>query len=96
MTLPVLLALLASAAAISYPGTCREIDPSTYVLGMVSSWGNGEQPKIEFDWDNGSKHDDYAANDETYLLLYFQWGLAGWMDLNDAVFYDGHTFVPQI
>ena len=72
-----LLSFSALLTAVSgYAGVCRDLDPSTYILGMVTSWGDGEQPKIEFDWDNDNKFQDFVANDETYLLFHFSQDLA--------------------
>ena len=67
------LALLARLTE-GYSGICRLLPSSRYVTGIKSAWHrtfHGEQPTLQIDFDNGSKFDDFALNDETYLLLHF-------------------------
>ena len=83
-----LLCLLPLLAAVSgYTGTCRELPASYYTPDVIDfEWKfNGdfwdmphwEHVKIDFDFNNANKFEDFVINDETYVLLHFTEGVIG-------------------
>ena len=68
--------VLLAGAAESYSGICHLLPASRYATGIKAAWRtNGEHATIELDFDNGSKLDTFALNDETYLLFHFNQNL---------------------
>jgi hypothetical protein len=59
------------ASSYAYTGTCKDLPNSRISVGLINNWNTGEQPKLEIDFDNDLKSDEFALNDESYLLLHF-------------------------
>ena len=100
-----LLCLLPLLAAVSgYSGTCRELPESYYTPGLVatdykfvSPWDRKwwEHTKIEFDFDNANKFQDFVINDETYVLLHFREGYFAGSGYNEIHMLNVHYPVNQ-
>ena len=58
-----------------YSGTCRTLPESTFNVNNefydVSFPKRSEKTRIDFDFDNDNKFQDFVVNDETYVLLTF-------------------------
>ena len=67
-----MLLLLPLLTAVSVSAICQVLPESYYTITLESDWRYPEKTvkhKIEFDFDNDNKFQDFVVNDETYVLV---------------------------